>query len=433
MITLDPWQKEIMLTTGNILLCSGRQVGKSTIISHYASKYALENGNKSVMIISFTERQSEELFIKCLAYIQEVRPKDLKAGKERPTKHELRLKNGSIIRSLPTGLAGFGIMGYTIHKLIVDEASIVPDAVFNSLTPSLLTTGGKIVLVSTPQQKAGYFWRAYSNPKMGYKVFHINSEKVILERPISPTWKEEWKEERLKFLENEKARMTRAEYAMQYLGEFRDEFNRIFSDELLKEVCILKRPNEINKDKTYACGVDVARMGNDESTFEILDISDRERIKQVDNIVTTKTHLNETTKKILDLDALYNFSNIYIDDGGIGVGVFDYLLENDQTKRKIIAINNRKRALDNMEKSKKRILKTDLYAHLLTLMEHGKIKLLDDENLIMSLKSVQYEYVQEEKKPTKMVIFGNYTHIVEGLTRVAWSVKDKHLNLWVRF
>jgi len=73
-----------------------------------------------------------------------------------------------------------------------------------------------------------------------------------------------------------------------------------------------------------------------------------------------------------------------------------------------------------------------MYFNLLALMEHDKLKLLDDDELIDSLKSVQWELVRIEGKPTKTRIFGRNTHIAEGLIRAAWlAYQDKSLNIWI--
>src|SRR3990167_7207865 len=116
-VELDEWQKSVLEATGNVLLCSGRQTGKSLIISMRDGEYAARNPNKSVMIISATERQAEELFVKVLNYLHGNYPGMIRKGKNRPTKHIIRLTNGSIIRCLPTGLAGTGIRGFTIDRL----------------------------------------------------------------------------------------------------------------------------------------------------------------------------------------------------------------------------------------------------------------------------------------------------------------------------
>ena len=426
MIKLDKWQEEILKTEGSILLCSGRQVGKSTIIARKASNYA-EQSKKSILIISATERQADELFIKTLNYIN---PFMLMKGKNKPTKHTIKLKNGSIIRCLPTGLAGIGIRGFTIDILIADEAAFIPEEVWLAVTPMLLTTGGNIILVSTPHGKVGYFWKCYNDEN--FKVFHIKSEEVIKNREISASWSEIQREKAIEHLEREKKSMSALQYAQEYCGEFIDELRQFFPDELIKKCMTSKRREFIYPQKTYFLGVDVARMGEDECTFEIIDRTNRKHLIHIDSIVIKKQFLNQVYNRILELDKQYKFKSIYIDDGGIGVGVFDYLLDNSQTKNKVVAINNRARPLDKKEEYKKKLLKEDLYNNLLGLMERGEIELLEDDEIFRSLKSVQYEYIVTMGAHTKLRIFGNYTHIAEGLIRASFCVKDKRLEVWCR-
>lgn len=426
---LDDWQKDVLETKGHMLLCSGRQVGKSTIVSIKAGKAACTNKDFSVLIISATERQAEELFNKTLFYIQDNFKHLIKRGKDKPTKHVIKLTNGSIIRCLPTGLSGMGIRGFTINLLIADEAAFINEEVWAAVTPMLLTTGGDVWLLSTPHGRAGYFYERYQDPS--FKVFHVNSEEVITNRKITPTWTPALKEKILEHLDREKKTMSERQYAQEYLGQFVDDLRQFFTDDLIKSVMKLKRRSFIVEAKYYL-GVDIARMGDDEITYEIL-MKINDRFEHIESIVKKKQRLNETTKDILELDKRYKFINIFMDDGGIGVGVFDYLLENPQTKNKIVALNNRARPLDPEERHKKKILKEDLYNNLLMLMQHGKIQLLDDDEIFQSLKSVQYEYITKEKSLTKLRIFGNYTHIAEGLIRAAEASKDKHLKLWVSY
>jgi hypothetical protein len=429
-LCLDEWQKEILNTKGNIVLCSGRQIGKSTIIAIRDAEYACKNNNKSVLIISATERQASELFIKVLNYIEEHYNYLLMKKKDKPTRHIIKLSNGSVIRCLPTGLAGIGIRGFTIDRLTADEAAFIPDEVWAAVTPMLLTTGGDIVLLSTPHGRKGYFYERYNDKT--FKVFHVKSEEVIQNRAISGSWTLTQRERALEHLEREKQSMTKLQYAQEYLGEFIDELRQFFPDELIVRCMKLKRLGKINPNSIYFLGVDVARMGEDECTFQIIDRTDRKHLIHVENIIIKKQYLNEVYNRIIELDKLYKFKSIYIDDGGIGVGVFDYLLENEQTKRKVIAVNNRSRPLDPGDIKKKKILKEDLYNNLLGLMERGEIDLLDDDEIFQSFKSVQFEYTINAKALTNLKIFGVYTHIVEGLIRAAFCVKDKRLNIWVR-
>ena len=95
-IKLDEWQEKVLSLKGNMCICAGRQVGKSTIISEKAGKSALES-KKSIMIIASTDRQSLLLFEKVLSWIHLNHRGEIRTGKDKPLKHELKLKNGSII------------------------------------------------------------------------------------------------------------------------------------------------------------------------------------------------------------------------------------------------------------------------------------------------------------------------------------------------
>ena len=412
---LDKWQEQVLATKGNIVLRSGRQVGKSTIVSIKAGDYALNNENKAVMIIAKVERQALLLFEKILSHIYMKDKKQIKKGKDRPTKHKLMLKNGSIIHCLPAGESGYGIRGFTIDLLIADEAAFIPDDVWAAVTPMLATTGGDIWLLSTPFGRQGYFYKCFNNPN--YTQFHVSTPEVASSRD------EPMKTRMLENLVEEEKTMSKLEFAQEYLGEFVDELRQFFPDDLIRKC--MKPVVERGKHDLYL-GVDVARMGKDESTFVSVNRIDN-KIEMLGMEVTKKTLITDSIRKILDLDKQYGYRRIYIDDGGMGVGVFDHLLEQDQTKRKVVAINNAARSIDKDEKRKK-ILKEDLYANLSRLMERGEISLIDDENLFQSLKSVQYEY-----ENGKLKIFGRYTHITEGLIRACWCIKDKSLNIWIKY
>lgn len=438
MIYLDEWQKEVLKTEGNLVICSGRQIGKSTIVAIKAADYALKNEKKKVLVVSATERQADELFLKILMFVESLNKFQILGGKNRPTKHMLKLKNGSIIRSLPCGANGDGIRGYTTDLLICDEAAYIPETVFLAITPQLLTTGGKMILLSTPKGKKTsdgqntYFYNAFLNKNHRFSVFHINSEEVINNRPISDSWTENQKKAALELLESEKRSMTKLQYAQEYLGQFVEDVSQWFSDELIDRCCKGKRPHEIDHNFNLYLGVDVARQGKDECVFTVVMKKSKTEYIQIENIIIKKIYLNDVTKKIIELDRVYNFKQIFIDSGGIGVGVSDYLLDNDQTKRKTIEINNRSRAVDYEGVHKRKILKEDLYTNLLNLMERGEILLLDDDEIRASLKSIQAEFDNSEGRITDLKIYGNYSHCVEALIRAAYCSKDKRLNIWIR-
>jgi|TARA_R100000501_G_C2630136_1_gene125243 hypothetical protein len=408
---LDPWQQEVLDTDGHIVLRSGRQVGKSTVISIKSGQYAATNKKKHVLIIASVERQAQLLFEKVMDYLFKNYKSMIKRGKEKPTKSKVCLTNGSIIRCLPTGLSGYGIRGFTVDLLIADEAAFIPEEVWTAVTPMLAVSKGTMILLSTPFGKGGYFYDCFQ--KDNFSKFHVSSEDCSRMDP--------------EHLKSEKESMTNLQYAQEYLGEFVDELRQFFPTELIKS-CMVSKPGETPSRFAgdFFLGVDVARMGGDESVLFAMQRINKKKLIQVDIDVYENSYLTETVKKIKISDLKWNYKKMYIDDGGLGVGVFDPLLEDPQTKRRVVPINNASRSLDNEEKKYKKLLKEDLYNNLLTLMERSKITFWSDPDVLLSLKSVQSEY-----KNGKLRIFGNYTHIAEAMIRAAWCMKDKTLNIWI--
>src|SRR3990167_277718 len=418
MFQLDEWQKQVLETEGNIALRSGRQVGKSTIVSIKAAEYALKNSKKTILIISSVERQAFFLFEKTLNYLLDNYRKEIKLGRERPTKSKLTLRNGSIILSLPTGIDGHGIRGLTIDLLIIDECAFVPWLVFSAVTPMLTTTKGTIILLSTPfgkgtKDEPNYFYERYNDPT--FTQFHVSSEDCPR---IDKA-----------FLAREKERMTSVQYAQEYLGEFVDELMQFFPTHLIQKCMTIDKRNP-RADKRYL-GVDIARMGGDETVLICVE-NHNGVLYQFYQTAIKHIYLTDAVRLIKEVDKTYRLTKIYVDSAGMGAGIYDMLREDEQTKRKIKGIDNAKRLADyepsmkvEVEERRTKLMKEGLYTNLLRLREQKKIKLFANPELLLSLKSIQYEYLSSGK----MRIYGSYSHIAEALVRAAWGIKDKTLSI----
>lgn len=422
---LDPWQKQILKTKGNILLISGRQIGKSELIAIDAAEFASHHSKKSILIISHSERQAYWLFEKVMAYLIDNYKSMIKRGKDKPTKKMCRLTNGTIIHCLPTGLTGSTIRGLTVHRLYPDEAHYIPEEVWNAVTPMLLTTGGVIRASTTPRGAEGYLYdKMYLNPK--FKKFHKNSEDVIKKRKFSPIWTKKHRENALEHIKDARETMTKLKFAQEYMGEFVSDIKQFFPDELIKQAM----ENKISYSAGDAyIGVDVGGPGGDLSTFEGGIRADDKLIQTIHETMEF-TLTTDVSNHLISLDREKNFVKIFVDDGGLGFGVFSELLSNEQTKRKAIPINNASRPLDKDGRRKKKILKEDLYNNLKVLMEKNKIQLIDSDEIFFSLKSVQKEF---SKETGNLIIHGRDTHIAEGLIRFAWAVKEKNIKLWFNY
>lgn len=432
----DAWQNAILAAEGDILANTGRQVGKTTIFAHKIAKHMLNNPNHQIIVVSLTEDQAQLIIIMILDYLEKNHRNLIQKGKNKPTKSRIWLKNKAHVISRPVGNTGDAVRGFTGNVLYIDEASGMPELMWKASMPTLMTTAGQIWMSSTPRGKfisnsseKNFFFKCWENKDNKWQVFNITSEKVIKEREITEEWTEIKRDKALKFLENQKLLLSNMEYQQEYMGQFLDDMRQWFEDDLIRSCMTEDRPNRINKDSTYFLGVDVARMGEDESTFEIFELRG-DHLYQIENQITKKTTLPQTFEHIKQLQALYDFSRIFIDSVGIGVGVFDWLMWDDNTKHITEAIDNSKQVMDRDGKTRK-LQKTLKYSHFKMLMETGKLHLLTDDNIFQSFKSVQYAYTNDSLGTRHLKIFGNYTHIAEGATNAAWGEKYKHLSLKV--
>ncbi len=418
--TMDAWQERVLAIIGNLILMCGRQIGKSEIMAKKIAEYLLNNPNTKLLICSGVERQAAGLYNKVVSYIMILNPRLFKGGEKNPLKTKFILKNGSQLITEPVGTDGSGARQHTVDGIIFEEMQLIPEDAFAAITPMLLTTGGFIWMLGTAWATEGYVYDRLSDED--FKIERVNAEEVAEIRP------EPQRSIMLKYLENERKRLTEAQYQQEYLAIPSDKTRQIFNDKLIKRIMSVTRPNDIIKTFDYVCGSDPAGMGKDEGSISVFRVdSETEIATQTDHIITEKLYTTQTTDKIIALEKLYDFEKIYVDDGGVGFGVFSELLRADETKYKTIPLNNSARPLDYKNEKKKRILGQDMILNLLNLMEKNKIALLKDNEIRESLKSYKFEY----SDAGNLVISSNYNHPVQSIMRAVWHLQQKHLKLSV--
>lgn len=436
-IALDDWQIELLKHQGNLLLCTGRQVGKTTIFSRKIAKFMLEHQNCQIIVVSLTEDQAKLMIIMVLDYLEKEEPRKIKKNMRFTNQNKITLTNGARVIARPVGNTGDAVRGFTGDVLVIDEASRMPQLVFEASKPTLLTTGGQIWMCSTPFGKQGYFYESWLNKHGRFKVFHISSEEVIKNRPIRLAWTEKKRKLALQHLEEEKKDMSELQYGQEYLGLFLDDLRRFYEDSWIEKVCVLKRIEVVNlqKENNYM-GCDIARMGGDKTTYEILHVSDNplNKIKQVFHAQEDHKPLTHTEQRIKDIAIQFNCLKIGIDagSGSLGVSVLDHLLIDPKFNKKVTAMNNRTISTDRDGEKKQRIMNEDFHEFLKAGGEHGDILLFDDDEIKNSFRSIQIEIIRKNDLISSVKIHGRDSHIVEGIKRAYWlskKEKSKRINI----
>lgn len=456
----DKWQRDLIDYKGSITVRAGRQTGKSTAVSKRIVDQMLEYAGTERLIIAPSQRQSSELFLKVRGWLESKHQEVLQAAggfkpnpaashrsnlilrrqfeydhgiyNEIPTKTTIilkkdfrkpqhRLNEGSKCYSLPAGKTGMYLRTFALDFLDCDEAAYIPEPVYTAVKPMLAVSEkakglGWETFLSTPYGRGGFFYKSHFSTD--YRQYHVSAEDCSR---ISRS-----------FLAKEKARLTKAEYMQEWLGEFTDEWNQFFPTELIKR-CMTFMEWSLERDRDtdarYYLGVDIARYGGDENAFVVAEMKDT-NIKIVKVFTTDRVSTTDTIGRIEAVDAKFGFRKIFIDDAGIGGGVTDSL-QDKLGKRRVVGLNNaRKRIQMQGEERKVGIFKEDLYSNALMLMETGKLTLINHLGLLKSLKSITYEY-GTTRTSRKIKIFGDYSHITEAMVRACWCLKEKGLDLYI--
>lgn len=157
----DDWQARVLRSTRRqIILNCSRQSGKSTISAILALHTAIYTPGALILLIAKTLTQSKELFLKLKTPMMHM--DEVPAEIEQESAIRVELTNSSRILALPGKHENIrGLSAVTL--LLVDEASYVPDVLYQAVRPMLAVSQGRIVLLSTPFGKRGFFYETWMN------------------------------------------------------------------------------------------------------------------------------------------------------------------------------------------------------------------------------------------------------------------------------
>jgi hypothetical protein len=208
----DPWQAELLRSSWSraMLLCS-RQSGKSQVGAALALQTAFFCPGSLTLLLSPTQRQSGELFKDKLLRVYDRLGRPVQATSE--TALTLTLTNGSRIISLP-GEEGTVRCYSGVALLVIDEAAKVPDSLYLTVRPMLATSRGRIIVMSTPFGKRGWFFDVWHGPEKWHRV------KVTAEQcPRIPA----------DFLADERKALGARWYMQEYECAFMEMMGAVFS------------------------------------------------------------------------------------------------------------------------------------------------------------------------------------------------------------
>ncbi len=167
----DPWQAELLRSEARaaLLLCS-RQSGKSTTAAATALHEALYRGPALVLLLSPSLRESQELFRSVAGMYGAL---GAKVPEQSLSALRLELTNGSRILSLPG--TERTVRGYSGVKLLVMTRARVADELYLSVRPMLAVSGGRLIALSTPWGKRGWFHHEWTEGGEGWRRVKVTA------------------------------------------------------------------------------------------------------------------------------------------------------------------------------------------------------------------------------------------------------------------
>ncbi len=211
----DPWQRRVLRTSASqVLVGCSRQSGKSTIAAIAALHMAQYRPESLVLMIAPTQRQSTELLAKASAFLRRIDGAEL----DKESTIAIKFADGSRLVSLP-GTDPDRIRGFSSPALvIIDEAAFVDDRLYYAIRPMLAVGGGRLVAMSTPNGKRGWFYEAwhFSQPDEWHQE-RVTANEVPR---ISGT-----------FLQAERRRIGDRWFRQEYLVEFISADEELFNSE----------------------------------------------------------------------------------------------------------------------------------------------------------------------------------------------------------
>lgn len=376
-----PWQEEFLRAVARgerrISVRAGHGVGKSTacswaLIWHMVTRYP----QKSVVTAPTAAQLFDALYAELKTWINKLPPvlKDLFEVfsdrinlKDSPEGSFISARTSSAER--PEALAG-------VHSenvlLIVDEASAVPEQVFEAAAGSMSGHSATTILISNPTRNSGLFYKTHHELAADWFRLHVS----CLDNPLVST-------DFVRQIEATYGRDSNA-FRIRVLGEFATADSDTLIAAELVDSAMARDVVLTNEPMIY--GVDVARFGSDRTAL----------CKRRGNVVLEIRHwggldLMQTVGAIVNEANMDDPDEICVDTIGLGSGVADRLREQGYNVRDV---NVAESSAMNPNANK---LRDELWMAVKDWLATRAVKLPKDETLRHELVAPRYVFKSDGK------------------------------------
>ena len=261
---------------------------------------------------------------------------------------------------------------------LVEEASGVPDIVFQVAEGALSTAGAKTVMCGNPTRSDGFFYESFHSQRHRWHNITVSCEdgEYVSEEFLSGM--------------ADKYGVDSNVYRVRVLGEFPTQSDDVLVPLYIVEEAV-KRDITPSPTTPTVWGLDVARMGGDRSA-----LAKRQGQLLLEPIKTWQNkELMELVGIVMMEYEACNYSNrptaIYVDAIGMGSGVADRLRELD-----LPAVSISVSETASMSQKFVR-LRDELFWLTREWFERRDCKIPDDDTLIQELTGIKYKYMSTGK------------------------------------
>lgn len=342
-ITLYEAQKRVLrsfVKDRNVIVCSSRQIGKSTMLTVFSLWMVCFNKDYRAAIVANKETTAINIF-KRIRMAYEQLPNYIKPGVKDYGKTGMTLGNdSSIVVSTTTATS---IRGDSLNCVLLDEAAHIEPHLIEEFWASVIPTvssgkRSKILVVSTPKGVGNKFYEIYSGAESGKLKTWVS---LRIDWWDFPGRDEAWKQAQIELLGSEE--------------KFHQEFDNTFLDDAASAVgaSIIERFKKEkkppiwtsddgeyivfeypDKNKLYVVGVDVGEgIGRAASVAQILDVTDLQHIKQVAVYGSTKIEPYHFANKLSTIGRSWGLPPMLIERNNCGAQVIDALYHNHKYEK----------------------------------------------------------------------------------------------------
>lgn len=383
----DKWQEEFLahIASGNrrISVRSGHGVGKSTASAWAMLWYLFLRFPVKVVVTAPTSSQLyDALFAELKRWVNQLPPMLHEQLDVKQDRVEVREAPNEAFISARTSRAEQPEALQGVHSenvmLVADEASGIPEAVFEAAAGSMSGHKAVTLLLGNPVRSTGFFYDTHNRLKDDWVTMRVSCAD-------SPRVSEAYMDEmKARYGEESNA------YRIRVLGEFpRSDEDTVIPMELLEMA--QQRDVEVSQSAPMVWGLDVARFGSDRSAL----------CKRKGNAVTEpiKTWRNLdlmqlTGAVVSEYEALppsERPAEILVDSIGLGAGVVDRLRELGLPTRGINVAESPAMGATY------RNLKAELWHKAKAWLEGRDCKMPKDEALVAELAIVRYSFTSSGK------------------------------------